>query len=92
MGSAETLEGCLGAVGVSEQVEIDRDGVMRQGWKEREVAPASVDRRKILRVSSLRTIGTIKRLSRDMANLDLLVKGFFWNFYEGGMEGARNEL
>lgn len=39
---------------------MGRDGVMRQGWKEREVAPASVDRRKILRVSSLGTIGTIK--------------------------------
>lgn len=67
-----------------------------QGWcdetgleGEREVAPASVDRRKILRVSSLGTIGAIKGLSRDMANLDLLVKGFFWNFYEGGMEGSK---
>lgn len=26
-----------------------------------------------------------------MANLDLLVKGFFWNFYEGG-DGREQEM
>lgn len=67
-----------------------------QGWgaemrleREGAAAPAPVDRRKIPGVSSIETMGAIKGLSRDMTKIDLFVKGFFWKFYEEGMEGSQ---